>query len=471
MAGHSSITGSGKRRMPFPSQADVDAAMIPSKASTHTSNPSTSAQTIQPAPPRPSRPVGQKPALAAALQQRKLAEPDMDAKLALKATLAMKSKRAREQAEQREGYSVASPEQACRALDLMKMSHPPSADRLTPFVESDDHYALVQDRNMTELSPGVKLGPQGQRMLADHYRRKYDANIVFLESERNLELESEFAAAMAQHIGPLRESPEDVRRAFMFHFGGYHAVPVIYIKENGREGIVVADSLGTSPLNIGRTLSDQSGLEDITIYRVEEGRQLDHFSCYADAMKFFAIITGHHPNPDGSFGDHLLPNVLEELESRKKEKSAWPGKLVAVRLPDELGKLAQTKKFVDAQRDGISTKEAPLRGDRKGRTLTEYREPYKTTVTWIDKKDPSKTFPRPIDDHLRQKGFQYADIIQIEHYNRQLEAFYGKNEWTPAKQERFVSCLKKIMREAREAAIAADRGPSSPELPRVEGRL
>jgi hypothetical protein len=375
----------------------------------------------------------------------------------------------RNEAEQKQNYSIVSPAQARRALDLMEdMENPPSADRLTAFAESEEHYELLQDKNVAGPFPGIKLGPQGRRLLVDHYRRKYNADIVLPGSDQNPVSHVTFASVAQAHIEPLRKRPGDVRCAF--NLGGKHAVPVIYIKERGREALLVADSLGGSKSDVARALADQYGLKDITIYRVDENRQLDYFSCYADAMKFAATITGHVRNEDGSFGDYLLPNVLEELESRRKE-SIYPGNVWAVTLPAELAKLAQIDKFIGAQKGTDPEKRMP--SDPKRRTLTDFRDPYETTVTW--KKpgktpaDPTITFPRSINDSLRHKGFRYAELIQIAHYNRQMEDLFP-DKWPAARQLEFERCLKRVVREDRAAAMPASDA-SNKSSPRAEGKV
>ena len=265
-----------------------------------------------------------------------------------------------------------------------------------------------------------------------------------------------------EHIEPLRKTPGDIRCAVtvtcVLEGGARHAVPVIYIKEGGREAILVADSLGARSPDIALALADQFHSEGIAVYRVDELRQLDHFSCYVDAMELSAKIAGRLRNEDGSFGDYILPKVLKELESRRKQ-SILQDNVLAVRLPDELAKCAQTNRFIAAQKGPKPKPEVTLRGARKRKTLTSFRSPHELTVTW--KKNYGPNVFRDINDSLRHKGFRYAELIQIGHYSRQMENYFGGEWWTPARYEEFKRCLKQVVREDRAAGMPTNNASSN----------
>lgn len=95
------------------------------------------------------------------------------------------------------------------------------------------------------------------------------------------------------------------------------------------------------------------------------------------------------------------------------------------------------------------TPEAVLRGDAKHRTLNEFQAGYQATFSQATEKHPNPA-PLPKADYLRQKGFRYAELIQIEYYNKQLKSLFGETHWNVTKQEEFAHVLKQSLRGPRD---------------------
>lgn len=237
--------------------------------------------------------------------------------------VSMRAKRAKliAQAASEESQGTVSLARVMQALQNMGLDEHQRLDRLLEFDAENPHWFIqVEDPSIMEpeFRGGIRINGQGQRLLAEYYARKYGANIVFPEDERGKHLTiGEFCADVRTCIEPLQNEEGDVRCAF--YLGGTHTVPVIYIKEKGQQSILVADSKGGRDNDLARVIAERLAGEDITVYRVDEPRQRDLYSCYADAMKFAATMTGRETLGGGSLGEYLLPSIGNELKARTKE--------------------------------------------------------------------------------------------------------------------------------------------------------
>jgi hypothetical protein len=352
------------------------------------------------------------------------------------------------QAASEESHDTVSLALVMQSLQNMGFGEYQRLDRLQEFDADDPHWFIhVEDPSIMEpeYCNGIRINGQGQRLLAEYYARKYGANIVFPEDEHGSHLTmADFHAYVRTCIEPLQKEGGDVRCAF--YLGGNHTVPVIYIKEKGQQSILVADSKGGGDQDLARVIAQALAGEDITVYRVDEPRQRDMDSCYADAVKFSVTMTGREPLGGGTFGEYLLPSIGDELKARTKE-SRYSGDVSAVTLPSELIKLAQISAFVRTH--SADTPEAVLRGDAKHRTLEEFQFDYQATFTQSTYNHPDPK-PLPKADYLRQKGFRYAEIIQIEYYNKQLKSLFGETHWNVTRQEEFAHVLKQSLRVPRD---------------------
>lgn len=136
--------------------------------------------------------------------------------------------------------------------------------------------------------------------------------------------------------------------------------------------------------------------------------------------------------------------------------------LSAVSLPSELVKLAQISAFVKTHSAG--TPEAVLRGDAKHRTLNEFQSAHQATFSQATENHPDPA-PLPKADYLRQKGFRYAELIQIEYYNKQLKSLLGEAHWNVTKQEKFAQVLKQSLRGPRDQQTSDESSSGTFTLP------
>lgn len=320
------------------------------------------------------------------------------------------------------------------ALGAMGREGLPDRLRAMPRPEAG-YFATRLDRRVREpeLRHGAMPLRLGLPLLAAYYARKYDAKIEFPDSHEDSLVASEFALNPRSFIDRLRQGSGDVRHAFCLD--GAHSIPVVYMREGGKEAVLVADSQGGHS-QIARDIAqafakDAPGLR---VYEVCGKRQNDFYSCYTDAVKTAVTLTGRTQNVDGSHGRYRVPNLIGELEGRCAEPQHG---VRSVRLPAELLKLSQSRQFVA---DQMRKRGDPaLRDDPLGRKLQQVMADYSVKRTVNGEQRQSL-------DYLRQKGLAYAEIIQIEFYNQQLIAALGADAWTVREQNEFARQMKALLR-------------------------
>jgi hypothetical protein len=309
-----------------------------------------------------------------------------------------------------------------------------------PVEGSFEYFLPKEDTKVAEarFRQGIQINPKGQQLLARYFGRKYQTNIVFPErKEANGYVEkiavSQFPYRAKEFLLELRKTNGDVR--CLFYPEGTHVIPFVYLKQGDREVVLVADSKGGKSGH-AEALAEQLKGSGIEVLSVAQTRQRDMYSCYADSMKFAVSLTGHRPD-----GEYLLPNLLDVLLNHASEPNEKGVRLVS--LPAELLRTAQISKFVEANLEN-DDEDRPLLDDPKHRTFAGVREQYTETFTQATEAQPDLTLAeaRPKLDYLRQKGWRYAEIIQIEHFNEQLEKILGAKTWTPERQQEFAAQMK-----------------------------
>jgi hypothetical protein len=99
---------------------------------------------------------------------------------------------------------------------------------------------LVDRDNDTQIRPkGIHLAADGTEAVAKYYEQKYEADIRFPDGDLE-----EFAQNIEAHLKELRTTEGDVRSGFFLGATASHGMAVSYIKENGKEALIVNDTMG-----------------------------------------------------------------------------------------------------------------------------------------------------------------------------------------------------------------------------------
>ncbi|MCW8450323.1 hypothetical protein [Legionella quinlivanii] len=284
---------------------------------------------------------------------------------------------------------------------------------------------------------------QGLQLAIDYYANKYQCNIEIPTIKHNDYLERLDEDTFFQHLNSciksMRKESEDMtsfRKAFILNADNTHAVPFLYIKEQGEEGLLYANSKGVVRAGwqidaINENLDEENR---IPVYGVYETRQADNHSCFMDALIFCKDATSKNNQ-----GQYQLPHLLSELKRRATTQSDY----VAVRLPDELLKTAQISSFVRRHKENNPSKIIHQHGN-KPENLTEFRNRYSDRLAKINGKIKFNSA-----NYLRKKGLSIAEKIEIQFYINQLQVKY-KESFTSNDRNNLIQCCKaEFIRQAR----------------------
>lgn len=289
-----------------------------------------------------------------------------------------------------------------------------------PTFKTSDHLILEDD----QVSPSF----MGIALVTQYWFQKYAVICQQLTETDMLENFLTRVSLMQKELQ--QENPsDDFRASFIVNLPGtVHFFPVIYIKENGSEAVLIPDSVaGKSELEFAKALSKK--FPSIPVFVVNEVRQADHFSCKTDALVFCRDTTAQLPN-----GTYRVPDLLKKLERRS---TPVEGNVSSVLLPDELLKTAQRNKFVASHTESSEKKV------HKQETLSDFRKRY--TCSFFNPMrpdDPAKN----ISSYLTDKGRQLTKNMIIQFYINALTA--SGYEWSEEKKNDFIRDAKFILSDA-----------------------
>lgn len=375
--------------------------------------------------------------------------------------------------------------QVRKALKAMGIDVSRVRDRLERFPypksvgQPSDYFILSE--NLKALDPAYQMGAKLQaphlQLLADYYRRECGANIVIPGGDAGAFLaKGEFTLDIERYLAPLKAEPGDVRCAFLVtvNESPEHTVPVIFIKENGKQAILIADSLGNqSPCELSKEIATVLRGQDIDVYRSDEIMQRSPWGCKAHSVKVAVAMTRREMLDDGTMGDYSMPSVCSEMKEwltdAAEEEGPLDGSARAVNLPAELAMLSERTAAIKAQVGERDSEERNrvLRDDKKKRTFNEKYDAYSpkfALVTLATAELDQRPAAHHHADYLRQKGLHYSKIEQIEFYNQQLKDILGP-DWDARQQSAFAKLLKKEMRPNGSSSLPAAEAEAGEILP------
>lgn len=185
--------------------------------------------------------------------------------------------------------------------------------------------------------------------LVDHYRKKYNAEIVSSTSNDLGCFLNEKSFWYCFKYSNYYQKKDDVRLMWFIGIGGGHAVPVFYFQENGKKAILIADSLGQANFSLSCiTSSEMCCALNIPVFIIQDRRQSDSYSCFLDALVWGKMITGKL-----SDGSYRIPNMLNFL-FQNSENIAFQGSserlFYVKKLPTTLLATAQEVSFLEKYR-------------------------------------------------------------------------------------------------------------------------
>lgn len=285
-----------------------------------------------------------------------------------------------------------------------------------------DYFSLVDAKIRDEKKSlhTLSFTPIGLQLIAQYYQEKYQANIIFTG-----ETKPDYAALLKE----IRKTREANLRASLVIFEpppSKHVIPIIYIRENGKEGLLLADSLGVSR-DVSDRIAKQTGL---TVYAVRHVRQSSDYGCGVDALIFARDCTGKKDD------DFIIPNLLTKLETRaaKDAEASY-----SVKLPDNLLKTSQISSFIGFHKE----QDHPL--IHKEETLLQFRERYSDKSVTIQSKE--KEIKKDSSaGYLRIKAIKLGEVVEMQFYINQLKPYFAEN-WNDHLRQEFVDLVKSAKQE------------------------
>lgn len=298
-----------------------------------------------------------------------------------------------------------------RDLDRIRKIHPSQY-----YEVSNDKFALNDDNQF------VKLTQEGMKLIIEFYQDKYKIKIHLYPldvSKGVFSLES-----IIQFIHSVRNEEGSFRHAFILStsFDGLHlhSIPLVYVKEKNKEAIVVLDSLGS--IGEAKLLHNATHIKTFSVNRP---RQRDGYSCHADALAILRDIM-------------FIENLIDLLEERCVEEDG----IFIIKLFNVLLKTAQSKEFIDLNKETDSTKIIHQNLNKKTQeTLDQFLLNRPETMKLRGEERPSS--------YLRKKGLQYAGIIEIQYYLNELKLILKEALDEPLRQQ--------FLKEAKEVLLAQGR--------------
>ena len=280
---------------------------------------------------------------------------------------------------------------------------------------------LDPDRNLV-----VRPLEDGVELVAEYYAKKHRASISLPKQYSQagsffIDLAS-FSTSINEYLKDIRKGGIDCRHAFLVGAATPHASPIIYMRQNGEEGLLLADSMGGTTAGFIATI-----IENLNIYVVEKPRLSDFYSCYTDALVFCRDTTAMV----GETNEYYIPNLLQALKARSMVRMGY----FAIKLPDELLKTTQLPEFLSANQENSRDRKI-----HKKETLGLFRERY------TEKNVSVKRKKKPIDmaSYARKKGIKFADIIEIQFYINQISQD-TKDAFTDRERQLFIKQAKGIL--------------------------
>ncbi|RDI43431.1 hypothetical protein [Aquicella lusitana] len=323
--------------------------------------------------------------------------------------------------------------------------------------EYSEYYDLTHDARLVD--PGVEntvalLNQEaGRELVIEYYKSKYQSNMVEDEINGLIFGGEAIYEKIAQYVVPLlREAQkkaantDNFRELFMIVSNyGKHITPILYIKENGRDAILAADTGFYDNKKVANYLryalkTKSESLKEMPVLTIEEIRQSDDYSCFADCLVFGRDATGFV-----SHDQYIIPDLLHRLLERAETKEGYEDGVLVTKLPDELLKTAARAAFINAHQ------EHPVgRKIYKDKSLNEFHDKYTDKNILFKAKEVAK--PTDVLAYARIKGIKLAELIEIQFYVDQFKAELGEN-FTSILEEDFRNRAKD---EFKKQGINAD---------------
>lgn len=302
---------------------------------------------------------------------------------------------------------------------------------------SADYYEQGVDVLYKDDLPQIELKQKGIDLVSEYFSHKYQMLPLTKTSHINELIEKIQSHELLDKI----KSMTDVRIPFLIT--GTHSTPVVYIKQQEKEYLLILDSLGSNEL-AEQLAKHFSGMTVYTsMYKI---RQRDSYSCHAEAQILLRELTGKDIN-----GNYLIPDVLDKMKNhiiKTEELESFPNLHVS-KLFGSLLMTIQVPGYKDVHEEQYKSDD----------TIHRYKKKYENIQTYLFKYPPDEMFSKDrkptVSKYLREKGLEFAHVIETQFYIRQIQSKLG-DHFTNEMRDSFISAAKKELKKYGKAGTLTE---------------
>jgi hypothetical protein len=278
----------------------------------------------------------------------------------------------------------------------MDSSNKTSLPKLNVF-NNQDFFQTDIDFTTVKKLPMAELNENGIKLVSEYYAHKYQMPHLTITAD-----EKQFIKVFnSEDFSQTRNTKENIR--IPFTITNIHSTPIVYIKENSKEALLVLDSRGS---DYAPTIAKALKLD---VYTCSDTRQRDMYSCHTDTLVVLRELTGKNKN-----ADYLIPNILAKLDNEKRisPHSAQIENLKEIQLFDRL-RITTQRQLVFLNR--------PPDGNEIVHQHSGENENIHTFLNRYPADEANAGTKEKISNFLREKGLKYTQIIEIQFYLNQLK--------------------------------------------------
>jgi hypothetical protein len=309
-----------------------------------------------------------------------------------------------------------------------------------------DYFILETDLIYKGKLPKAELKQSGVDLVSQYYSYKYQMENLI----KTWNVDELIQVINSEDFSKIRNIEDDIRIPFLIT--GTHSTPVAYVKEGGKEYLLIFDSLGDSSM----AQNAAEFFPEINVYTsISKIRQRDDYSCHAEAQIFLRELIGKDEK-----GNFLIPNILSTLSEniiKDKTSNDHPPNFHTIKLFDRLLITTQTPLFMAAHEQEYKSNDLIHRHKGQPENIEAFLKRYPPEEVVYTGKKPT------VSSYLREKGLKLGHIIEIQFYLNQLESRLG-SKFTKNLKDDFIDSAKKKLKQYGKISLFTEQQKKNTSL-------
>lgn len=339
-----------------------------------------------------------------------------------------------------------------------------------PKFSPTSHFTVIESQLSEKESAAVRLDANGIDLVALYYRYKYGTEIQLLRTTNNEILCLEEAPfALPDIISRARSEAKthtgDFRKVYFIETS--HKASLIYIKEKGKECVLLSDTLGL-PIEMVDSKGNKSTNKLLSalskfwhdkkcpIYFIPDRRQTDVTSCGIDGLISARRIT--QMGKDGQY-KYLPGELLEELQEAKGEQFGSAPFYETI-LPNFLLVTVQSPHFLKAHQNRQFKNDIVHTSSKqeKPETLDQFRQRYSGTFYFKDEAGNVNSKEGVLYNKI--KGHKYAKLVERMFYCKFILSTINRSSLTADEKNALnTKIVMPFMEQAKKLQQAYENDP------------